>query len=85
MGGESLGKDHVNNHQDGLREAQLSPERLKSEPSASNADESEEEDAIMDITTIIPELSKLYHHLLKDDTDAEDFDGFDSVSSKEVL
>ena len=38
----------------------------------------------MDITTITPELSKLYH-LFKDDTDDEDFDGFDSVSGEEVL
>ena len=69
----------------GFRKAQLSPELLNSEPSASSDDESEEEDAIMDITTITPELSKLYHHLFKDDTDDEDFDGFDSVSGEEVL
>ena len=58
---------------------------MNSEPSASSDDESEEEDAIVDITTITPELSKLYHHLFKDDTDDEDFDDFDSVSGEEVL
>ena len=39
----------------------------------------------MDITAVTAELAEFYDHLFKDDTEDEEFAGFDSESGEEVI